>query len=120
MTKLQAKILKHACEKAPKTVDANGLVVPGDVSIEYEELTGIAGEKDIQRLDRELDHLRALELIAGGLKFGVIGQASVEPTALALHMYVRSQGSRASPAEFFELELPGSPDDGDDGPAVES
>ena len=117
MTKLQAKILKYACEKAPKTVDPNGLIKPGEVSIEYEELTEIAGEKDFQRLDRELDHLRALELIDGGFRFGLGRQASVEPTPLALHMYVRSQGSQASPAEFFELELPGAPDDG---PAVES
>ena len=99
MTKLQARILKHACEEAPKTVDTNGLINPGVVLLGYEELADIAGEVDIQRLDRELDHLRALELIDGGFIFGLVKQARLQPTPLALHMYVRSQGSRgiASP-----------------------
>ena len=112
MTKLQTKILKHACENAPKTVANNGLIKPGEVLIAYEDLTERSGEMDIQRLDRKLDYLRALELIEGGFIFGLVREARVAPTPLALHMYVRSEGSRASPPEFFELELPGSPEGG--------
>jgi hypothetical protein len=33
-------------------------------------------------------------------------RASVTPTGIGLHLYVRCQGSRSSPAEYFELEVP--------------
>ena len=67
------------------------------------EFVEAVGESDIQRLDRELDHLRELGLIDGGLEPGS-PWIRIRPTPLALHLYVRCRGSRLSPVEFFGLD----------------
>lgn len=104
----QARIVKLVCETAPKWAwGPNRLVVamPGaSISIELEDALRIAGISDVQQLDRELDHLRALNLIDGGLD-GFECSAELRPTTLCLHLYVRCQGSRQTPADYFKLPL---------------
>jgi hypothetical protein len=106
LTKLQARVLKFACEKAEKYSETGALILAHDFAIPFESLCEIAQERDIQRLDRELDHLHSLQLLEGG--FGHRDQSFVRlaPTALALRMYVRCTGSRASPIEFFQIQTP--------------
>ena len=109
LTKLQASILKYVCESAKKQAMQNGLLTAKSVTIELSQLTEITGEKDIYRLDTELDHLRELGLIHGGFEpFRTPPIATASPTAIALHLYVRCQGCRKSPIEFFSLEIPNS------------
>ena len=57
------------------------------------------------RIDRELDHLRTLGLIHVGFESGSSGDpvADIQPTALALHLYVRAKGSQENPVDFFGL-----------------
>jgi len=72
------------------------------------------GTDDLQRLDRELDHLRELGLIGfhGGGGLHIVGDiCDVTPSALALHLYVRSQGSKLSPVEYWSLKSPGGAGD---------
>lgn len=108
LTKLQARIVDHSCKASKKLLLPNGLIKSEDLLVNREQLVEITGEHDIQRLDRELDHLRELGLIHGG--FDLIGlSAETTPTALALHLYVRCQGSRASPIEFFQVTATGLP-----------
>ena len=76
-----------------------------------DKLVEITGCHDTHRLDRELDHLRAFELIGAGGTFGAGGgfnmndtlDASISVSPLALHLYVRGQGFIGSPVEFFDL-----------------
>lgn len=79
-----------------------------------EELVRVSGVADIHRLDRELDHLRALGMIDGGFAFlefaSAVDTVNVTPTALALHMYVRCQGVRLTPGEFFGVRTTTSED----------
>src|SRR5262249_40613633 len=97
------------------------------------ELEEISGIDDFHRLDRELDHLKALYLLINamsaeefipalkgrnlndsGFRFIPASpegfppedfkQADLAPTPLGLQMYVRCQGLNISPAEYFGLE----------------
>jgi hypothetical protein len=103
LTKLQARVLNFACEKTTIAASPGGLVLAGRVQLDIDQLVEIAEEKDIHRLDRELDHLRAVGLIEGGILPHEPKFAILTPTSLALHMLVRCKGSRASPLEFFNL-----------------
>ena len=106
LTKVEARILHFACDKATKEVSPNGLVLAEEFTITLDVLQDIAQEDDFYRLDRELDHLRALVLVDGGFYAGVSTNADLRPSPLGLQLYVRSQGSRQSPVEFFGLEIP--------------
>ncbi len=106
MTRMQARLLKFSCENASKSITLGGLINANVFSVEIDKLFEIALECDIQRLDREMDHLRSLGLLEfnhGGFPIHVSRYAYLTPSPLALHMYVRCQGSRKSPAEFFNL-----------------
>jgi hypothetical protein len=111
LTSVQVRILLHACESSPKYVTKAGLPLAGDFQMPLEELMRVSGVTDIHRLDRELDHLRSMELIGGPLTGGGFSPdsttADVSVTALALHLYVRAQGFRGSPVEYWTLKPKG-------------
>jgi hypothetical protein len=107
---LQARILKHACETCEKELHANELVTARDFTVprlSADELISMTGESDLHRLDREMDHLRELGLLSDYSGFDVHATpatAQLTPSAIALHMYVRCQGSRMTPQEYFDLK----------------
>jgi len=107
LTSLQVRILNYACDKANKVVTTEGLILParGGLFVDVPKLKEIAGTDDIHRLDREMDHLRGLELIKMGFSERT-PTADIIPTALAFYLYVRCQGFTGSPAEFFGLKSP--------------
>jgi hypothetical protein len=103
LTKMQARIVKYTCETARRHISPNGLVMADGVRLTSDELKEIARENDIHRLDRELDHLRSLDLIDGGFHPQVPGLV-LRPTVLCLTMYVRCQGSRLSVINYFDIK----------------
>ncbi len=106
LTKLQARILKYVCENARKRAASSGLIVADQMTLDLSTMVELTSETDIHRLDRELDHLRECGLIDGGFPLHSSDRAMVGPTAIALHMYVRCEGSRSSPIEYFGLDIP--------------
>ncbi len=104
LTSTEVVILKNACEKAQKVITQGGWIAAEDLLLTLDELKQLTGITDLQHLDRELDHMRSLELINLGFD-PESTTADLTPTSLALHLYVRSQGSRKSPIEFFNLEV---------------
>jgi hypothetical protein len=109
LTRVQVRLLKHLCETNAKYASKSGLPYGTLVLMNVQALAAVTGEKDFHRLDRELDHLRSLELLGNGLNGGggfdaETGIAMLAPTALALHLYVRGCGSRCSPVDFWKLE----------------
>ena len=107
LTKLQACILNYVCKTATKLATSTLFIYARSLTLSLETLIEITGETDIQRLDRELDHLREIGLIKGG--FNALEpaiNAEIEPSALALHMFVRCQGSRKSPIDYFGIQIP--------------
>ena len=110
LTVLQVQILEFAVERTPKTATSDGLVVPRPIAeLPVSELLDRLDVRDLQRLDRELDHLRELGLVGDGNTGGInVISGDVELTAspLAFHLYVRGHGSRLSPAAYWNLKLP--------------
>ena len=104
ITSLQAKIVNYACEKAEKEVSTNGLVVSAShLVFKVEKLIQVTGNSDFNRLDRELDHLRYLGVMRGGIHTNT-ESVDLTPTDLGLQMFVRCQGSNESPIIYFKLE----------------
>ncbi len=105
ITHIQAVILDYACENCKPTITKAGLVLCKDqLFITVDQLAEITQIEDYHRLDRELDHMRSLELITmnGGFMFDSL-QADITPSALGIQLYIRCQGYVGSPVEYFNL-----------------
>ncbi|HVG17896.1 MAG TPA: Abi-alpha family protein [Blastocatellia bacterium] len=105
LTSLQAQVINYACENATKSVSQFGLIYARALKIDETELKRITGTDDIHRIDRELDFLRALELIDHGFNLES-SIADITPTALALQLYMRCKGHRGTPLTFYGLQQP--------------
>ena len=107
LTVCEARILKYSCEKSRKILYENGLVVGDYFPIDCKTLIEQSGIFEIHRLDRELDHLRSLQLIGSGFGGGFNASdknltADITPTALALNLYVKSQGHNTDPRFYWK------------------
>jgi len=100
LTGSQSKIIQHICENVGIYITKAGWIGANGLFIETKDLISITGIEDLHRLDRELDHLRALELITGGFD-PASTLADVTPHALCLQFYVRCQGYVGSPVDYF-------------------
>ncbi|HTA84060.1 MAG TPA: Abi-alpha family protein [Bacteroidia bacterium] len=111
LTLAEAKILKYSCINSKKIIHANGLITSANLTISCDLLSEITGIKDAHRLDRELDHLTSLDLIGspkdtGGFKYNEKELiAEISPSALALNLYVRCQGSTKFVSDYFKKDL---------------
>ncbi|MCF2950224.1 DUF4393 domain-containing protein [Paraglaciecola aquimarina] len=103
LTSSQAKIITHVCTIAKTFKSKSGFIACDLVYLEAHELMKISGITDIHQLDRELDHLRGLELIHEGFNPDHL-IAGVTPHALCLQLFVRAQGYVGSPIDYFGAE----------------
>ena len=108
LSSLEVKMLRFAIEEAPKEASTHGFAIPQQVMVPTDKLPELFDIQDLQRLDRELDHLRALGLMDRGILLDTSNKADLTPSPLALHLYVRAQGSRLSPATYWNLTPPPS------------
>ena len=101
----QAKILTAVCYEAPKHLARGGWVYSSEIKMPLERLIDVSGLSDFHRIDREIDHLRGLELLvdSGFPEDSTI--ASLTPSTLALHLFARCQGHSGSPVEFYASEI---------------
>jgi len=106
LTSGEAKMLKFAVEESEKFVVPAGWVDAHRLWVPAEKLFEVSGITEFHRLDRELDHLRALDLLSEGGFSEDHTLALIDPSPLSIHLYVRCQGSRKSPREFFGLQFP--------------
>ena len=106
----QVRLLDHVCSTATKRLSPAGLLEAGRLSHSLQELQSICAVVDLHRLDRELDHMRSMELLTihGGFSPLSKDNAEVTPTALALQMYARCKGHRGDPGSYFGLLPTGS------------
>jgi DNA-binding XRE family transcriptional regulator len=103
ITASQAKVFSHCCEQTTKTKSGGGWISAEVMFMELDELKTLTGITDIHRIDRELDHLRALDILHAGFAPHST-TARLEPTGLGLQMYVRCQGYLGSPTKYFGLD----------------
>ena len=109
LSSLQVKVLRFAVEQAPKHASPHGLIITQTVTVSIDRLPTLFDTRDLQRLDRELDHLRELGLLGSAFGGGINvanEQVDLTPSPLATHLYVRAQGSRRSPVAYWNLTLP--------------
>jgi hypothetical protein len=107
LTSSEVKILNYACEKSRKRISRGGWIFSKRMQVTLEEIKRISELSDEHQIDRELDHLRSIGLIGGGISGGFSPDstiASITPSALALNMYVRVQGYIGSPIVYFNIK----------------
>lgn len=105
LSSLQVEVLRFAVERAEKFDGGFALPHARDLTMTCTDLISFIGCSDLQRLDRELDHLRELGLLREGGILAGTNNVRLQPSPLALHLYVRGQGSKLSPVEFWKLRL---------------
>lgn len=94
LTTAQAQIFKYGVENSRKIIYKNGLVVADELTVHCDEIFKLTGINNYHRIDRELDYLRSLGLIAS--LFGGFSPensdliANISPTYLSLSLYVKS------------------------------
>jgi len=66
LTVSEARMLNYVCSKSKKKLSSNKLIYAQELLIEPDLLMEITGVENVFRLDRELDHLRSLDLFGGG------------------------------------------------------
>lgn len=107
LTALQVRVLRFAVENATKLISESGWPCAKKITCPLQDLKTICQTEDIFRIDRELDHLRSLELIGDGMNGGFYlnsEDADITPSALALHLYVRGEGFNGTPIEYWNLQ----------------
>lgn len=107
LTVLQVRVLQFSVENATKFLSVSGWPCAEEVTCSLQHLKTICQTEDIFRIDRELDHLRSLELIGDGMNGGFYTNsedANITPTGLALHLYVRGEGFHGTPIEYWNLQ----------------
>jgi len=100
LTNSQAILIKYTCENVVTFESEAGWIGADDFNVTSDELEEIMGINDLQRIDRELDHLRSLELIVTGFPLSST-VADITPHPLCLQLYVRCQGYVGSPIDYF-------------------
>jgi len=103
LTTSQVKLINYVCEATATFKSRGGWIYADDFDMEADDLKEITGITDFHQLDRELDHLRSLELIRSGFDPDST-LADVTPHALCLQLYVRSQGYVGSPIDYFDAK----------------
>ena len=106
LTSLQVIVLNLACTHSIKYTRRAGFAHADPIRLTLQELESLTGVNDKFRLDRELDHLRSLNLTGRGFHCEKL-VAEIGPSPLALAMYVRCQGFIGSPVEFWDLKPKG-------------
>ena len=114
LSSFQVQVLRFAVERSRKRVTSRGLVYSGSLLyVRLDSFPELFGTGDLNRIDRELDRLDDIGLIGttrlfphipGGIELDS-ARANLTPTPLALHLYIRGQGSRLSPVEYWNLSL---------------
>lgn len=103
LTVAEVRMINYSCVNARKILFENGLIVGDDLNVDCKSLLEISGIPEIHRLDRELDHLRSLELFSGGFNADDKDLiADISPTSLGLNLYVRAQGHNTDPIHYWK------------------
>ena len=102
LTSSEASILNYCCNHFKIRMSKGGWLHSEYVSLNSITLQEITKIIDIHRIDRELDHLRALELIEGGFSNNS-KSALISIKTLGIQMFIRCQGFLGAPEEFFQV-----------------
>ena len=107
LTSNQVKTINFLCINCKKKIDRHGFIMAEDMELTDDQLSEILNTKDIVQMDIELDYLRSLEILSNENGFNFGGKklvANLSPSAFTLNLFVKSQGFKGTPREYFNLE----------------
>jgi len=102
LTVSQVCALNHSCKNTRVELSPAGWLLGQGPILNLEGLKKVTGLQDVQRIDRELDHLRTIGVLnegSGGFRIAST-EADLSPSPLGLQMYARCNGYR-DPVEFY-------------------
>ena len=112
LTPAQARLLDYACQHSEKGVYAEDeLAFAYPFGLTYPQLTSISGSQHVHQLDVEIQHLKSLRLLRGDISADTLHETKpvmrklhqLTPDRIGLQFYVRCQGSRSTPKEYFKI-----------------
>ena len=103
LTVFQARVLEHVCVRSVVVLTEAGWISSEGVQMSIDEIMDIGHTADAQKVDRELDRLRAEGLLADSFA-PHRSDLEVVPTTLALHMHARFRGYFGDPVDYFRKE----------------
>ncbi|YCM44780.1 hypothetical protein V2O64_01950 [Verrucomicrobiaceae bacterium 227] len=112
LTAVQVKMLNHICEHAPKFKTPANRPIAKWIKLTLKEIQKVSGIEDTTRLEWEFAALTQLGLIGekkywgldtGGFEYDS-SSAILEPTPLALHLFVKCQGFGGSPIDYWKID----------------
>lgn len=105
---LHLRILSAACTKATKLITGPGAISTRPLNWKAADLIKFSGSHDLIKLDRELNYMSDLGVIAPREKsafFQQITDTTVAPTGLGLELYARCSGHRGTAQGFYGVPL---------------
>lgn len=104
MTSSQAKLLREVCEKAVKFKSGQGYLQAHSFIVTSSEAITFLGTTSVNDADVQLDHMREIGVLTPEGGFDPENdEANLTPSALGLHLYVRSSGYSGPPVEYFNV-----------------
>ena len=105
---IHLRILSAACTKATKLVTGPGLISTRPLNWKAADLIKFSGSHDLIKLDRELNYMTDLGVIAPREKsafFQQMTDTTVAPTGLGLELYARCSGHRGTAQGFYGVPV---------------
>jgi hypothetical protein len=105
---LHLRILSAACTKATKLFSGVGGMSSRPLNWKAADLMKFSGSHDLIKLDRELNYMAEVGVIAPREKsafFQQIADTTVAPTGLGLELYARCNGHRGTAQGFYGVPV---------------
>ena len=107
---LHMRILSAACTKSSKTT-SGGTINSRPLQWKAADLMKYSGSGDLIKLDRELNYMTDIGVIAPREKsafFQQMTDTTIKPTTLGLQLYARCNGHRGTAQNFYGVAVSGS------------
>jgi hypothetical protein len=105
---LHLRILSAACTKATKLITGPGIISTRPLNWKAADLMKFSGSHDLIKLDRELNYMADLGVLAPRQKSGFFQQmtdTTIAPTNLGLELYARCNGHRGTAQGFYGVPV---------------
>ena len=105
---LHMRILSAASNKSTKLVNGSGAMATRPLNWKAADLMKFSGSHDLIKLDRELNYMADVGVIAPRVKsafFQQMTDTTIAPTSLGLELYARCNGYRGNAQSFYGVGL---------------
>ena len=103
---LHMRILSAASNKSTKLLNGSGTMATRPLKWNAADLMKFSGSHDLIKLDRELNYMAEIGIIASRVKsafFQQMTDTTIAPTALGLELYARCNGYRGNAQSFYGM-----------------